>query len=100
MVKFEYFAFTNISLASFVAPQMSAQLVYIHKILVRPVGEILEGVIVDYLLDGCSLLVRDHSPYGVHRVIHHFGVFSSSDTLFFVFLVEEKQISCVQSRSY
>jgi hypothetical protein len=33
-------------------------------------------------------------------VIYHFGVFSSSDTLFFVFLVEEKQISCVQSRSY
>lgn len=41
-------------------------LVYVYEILVHPVGEILEGIVVGYLLDGHAFLVDIDRAYCGH----------------------------------
>lgn len=76
-----------------------SHLVYVYEVLIHPVRQILEGVVLGNLLHWDTLLVGEDRANGMHRVVNHLGVFACGDTLLLVPLVQESQISHVQSES-
>lgn len=82
----------------FLSSSGSAKLVYVYKILVLHVRQILESVVLDNLLHREAIFVFNDGTHGMHRIVHNFCVFAHGNTLLLVFLIKEIEICRIQAK--